>query len=276
MARLVASVLVRNEDVFIERAIRNVAAVCDKIHVVDQESTDRTGEILRSLARELDHLDVVRSSDASDSHRALEEYAGTETWVLGVDGDELYDQRGLVELKAQLLGGAHADVFRLKGHVLNSDELDLEAGTASGYLAPPSRPVTKLFNMAALESWTGCLERLHGGEPMFRSGYDWDSMRYLSEERDWDADPLRLLHVCFLRRSSVEDHEPGRGRPSLWETGEFRRGLGGLLKKHRYLRHVDPRIREYNKQGRNWKDEWYRRGSRVTIDATPFIGVRPL
>ncbi|MDH4347155.1 MAG: hypothetical protein OEW31_12550, partial [Thermoleophilia bacterium] len=61
MARLVASVLVRNEDVFIERAIRNVAAVCDKIHVVDQESTDRTGEILRSLARELDHLDVVRS-----------------------------------------------------------------------------------------------------------------------------------------------------------------------------------------------------------------------
>jgi glycosyltransferase involved in cell wall biosynthesis len=269
--QLVGSVLVRNEDAFVEQVIRNAAAVCDRIHVVDQESSDRTGEILHALAGELGIVDVVRSPDAGDSHRVLEQYAGTATWVLGVDGDELYDPRGLARLRAELDAGTHADVFRLKGHVLNCDELDIDAGSASGYMAPPSRPVTKLFNMAALASWAGCLERLHGGDPVFRPGYGWESMRYLSDAADWDDDPLRLLHVCFLQRSSVEPHQPGRGRPSLWETGEFRRGLRGRLRKRRYLRHVDPRIREYNRVGRNWKDEWYRRGPRVTVDASPFV-----
>ena len=39
---IVGIVLVRNEDVFVEQAIRNVAAFCDRIHVADHVSTDRT------------------------------------------------------------------------------------------------------------------------------------------------------------------------------------------------------------------------------------------
>ena len=33
--RLVGSVLVRNEDVYVERAIRNALTVCDRVHVLD-------------------------------------------------------------------------------------------------------------------------------------------------------------------------------------------------------------------------------------------------
>jgi hypothetical protein len=40
--RVVGIVLVRNEDMFVERAIRNVAAFCDRIHAVDHVSTDST------------------------------------------------------------------------------------------------------------------------------------------------------------------------------------------------------------------------------------------
>ena len=94
MTQIVGSILVRNEDVFVERAVRNVAAFCDRIHAVDHVSTDRTWEILRALARELDHLDVRRSRNAAVAHRLLAPYAGTDTWVLGVDGDELYDPAG--------------------------------------------------------------------------------------------------------------------------------------------------------------------------------------
>ena len=61
MTQIVGSVLVRNEDVFVEQSIRNVVAFCDRIHAVDHVSTDRTWEILRSLAQEFDHLDVRRS-----------------------------------------------------------------------------------------------------------------------------------------------------------------------------------------------------------------------
>jgi Glycosyl transferase family 2 len=261
--------LVRNEDVFVERAVRNVAAFCDRIFAVDHLSNDGTAEILDRLARDLDHFTVQRSSDAADSHRLLEPYAGTATWAFGVDGDELYDPSALTQLREELESGAHDDVFRLKGHVLNCDELDEAAGLAWGYLAPPSRPVTKLFNLAAVDSWTGCLERLHDGAAVFRPGFDWDSLRYRSEGSDWSSDPLRMVHVCFLRRSSADaDDTPRKGLP---ETGAWRRGPGGFFDRLRRRRHLDPRIKEYNRSGTSWKQEWYARGPRVSVDARPFL-----
>jgi 3-deoxy-D-manno-octulosonate 8-phosphate phosphatase KdsC-like HAD superfamily phosphatase len=75
--RIVGSVLVRNEDVHIERAIRNAADACDRIHVLDHLSNDRTPEILAALSAELEHVEVRRSADAGDSHRDLEQYVGT-------------------------------------------------------------------------------------------------------------------------------------------------------------------------------------------------------
>ena len=269
--QVVGIVLVHNEDLFVEQAVRNVAAFCDRIHVVDHVSTDGTQEILRRLALDLDIVTVERSSDAADSHRAIEAYAGTPTWVLGVDGDELYDPVALARLRGELEAGAHADVFRLKGHVLNCDDLDEVEGLATGYLAPPSRPVTKIFNMGAVETWTGCLERLHDGNAVFRPGFDWNSLRYLSEGIEWDSDPLKMIHVCFLRRSSQDTGEHPSTRLGLPETGAWRRGPRGFLHRLRRRRHLDPRIKEYARAGSSWKQEWYARGPRVTVDARPFF-----
>jgi hypothetical protein len=268
---VVGVVLVRNEDVFVEQAIRNIAAFCDRIYAVDHLSTDRTPEILRRLVSELDHFTVQRSSDAGDSHRSLEAYAGTSTWAFGVDGDELYDSAALALFRADLDAGAHADVFRLKGHVLNCAELDESRALAKGYLAPPSRPVTKLFNMAGVKSWTGCLERLHNGEAEFRPGYGWDSLRYLSEEAEWEFDPLRMLHTCFVRRSSGDPSDAAPVRRGLPETGAYRRGWRGLAHRLRRQRYIDPRIREYQRSGSGWKQEWYARGPVVEVDARPFF-----
>jgi hypothetical protein len=273
--QVVGVVLVRNEDVFVEQSIRNIAAFCDRIHTVDHLSTDRTPEILRRLASELEHLTTQRSSDAGDSHRVLERYAGTATWAFGVDGDELYDPAALQRLRADLDDGAHSDVFRLKGHVLNCDQFDEAKVIARGYLAPPSRPVTKLFNMSAVDSWTGCLERLHDGHVAFRSGYDWGSLRYLSEGSDWDSDPLRMLHTCFLQRSSEDPADGTRVRRGLPETGAYRRGPRGFAHRLRRRRYIDPRIKEYQRSGSGWKQEWYARGPVVEIDARPFFGATP-
>lgn len=269
--KIVGSVLVRNEDVFIERAIRNVATFCDRIHAVDHTSTDGTWDILRALAAELDHLDVHRSRNSIDAHRLLEPYAGSETWVIGVDGDELYDPDGLSRLRADLLEGAHADVFRLKGHVLNCDVLDEHEHRASGWLAPPSRPITKLFNFGAVESWTDNPEPLQAGRAVFHDGYHWESRRDLAESTTWETDPLRCLHVCFLQRSSSDGTEAAEGRKSLAESREFDRGLVASIR--RLVRRPRPpvNIAELEARGTNWKREWYARGERVTVDAKPFL-----
>ena len=154
---------------FVERAVRT----SPRSAIASTRSTtlDRPHwEILCGLARELDHLDVRRSRNAASAHRLLAPYAGSDTWVLGVDGDELYDPAGLARFRADLLEGAHVDVFRVKAHVLNCDELDVDRGRASGWLAPPSRPVTKLFNFAVLQSWTESHRPAAGRAAVFSRG----------------------------------------------------------------------------------------------------------
>jgi hypothetical protein len=270
VTEIIGSILVRNEDVFVERAIRNVASFCDRIYVHDHVSSDGTWTIVQRLSSELEHLEAHRSRRTSDSQKPLERYAGTRTWVLGVDGDELFDPAALTRLRAALMAGEHDDVFRLKAHVLNCDGLDRERGTASGYMAPPSRPITKLFNFAAVSSWTGSSHRLHDGRPVFRSGFHWDSMRYLSETLAWDEDPLRCLHVCFLPRSTRDTGEAERLNPV--ETASYDRTLVGRLKRLLRAPAIDPKTVELHRSGTTWKREWYARGERVTLDASPFLG----
>ena len=263
--QVVGIVLVRNEDLFVERAIRNVAEFCDRIHAVDHVSTDRTWDVLQSLSAEYDHVDVRRSHHARDSHRLVEPYAGTETWVFGVDGDELYDPERLDGFRDELLGGSYAHAFKIASNVVNCVEIDEERRTASGYPSPPSRSITKLYNFAAIDSWHGDeSERLHGGKITFRSGYDESAVDNIGERLSWDETPLRCLHACFLRRSSVEParSEPS-ARPILEETAMQDRSWRGELKRR--LRGRQP------PQVSDWKREKYMRGGLVSVDAAPFL-----
>jgi hypothetical protein len=264
---IVGIVLVRNEDLFVEQAIRNVVEFCDVIHAVDHVSTDRTWESLAALSREFDHLDARRTHHADDSHALIERYAGTETWVFGVDGDELYDPARLVGFRHELRAGAYGNVFKIASNVVNCVDLDLERQTATGYPSPPSRSITKLYNFAAIESWTGDgSERLHGGTLVFRDGYDEGAVDNIGERLSWEETPLRCLHQCFLRRSTHDPDESGReptGRPILMESAMHDRTWRGALKRRlRGRRKLDASA---------WKQEKYMRGDLVTVDASPFF-----
>jgi hypothetical protein len=260
--QIVGVVLVRNDDLYVEQAVRNVAAFCDRIHAFDHVSTDRTWEILQSLECEYDHLDATRTRHAGDSHAALERYAGTRTWVFGVDGDELYDSARLNDFRQELLGGSFDGVFKVASNVLNCVELDRGRRLATGYLSPPSRSITKLYNYAAIHAWKGDgSERLHGGEISFRPGYDEGSVDNISERLTWDETTLRCLHACFVQRSSRDGE--AEARPILMESGLQDRSWRGALK--RGLRGRRP------PRDSAWKREKYMRGELVTVDASPFL-----
>jgi len=261
---VVGIVLVRNEDVFVEQAVRNIAEFCDRIHAVDHVSSDGTWDILQRLAREYLHLDARRAHHAGESHKLIEQYAGTSTWVFGVDGDELYDAARLEGFREDLLGGGYDGVFKVASNVLNCVELDPER--ARGYLSPPSRSITKLYNFAAIDEWRGDgSERLHGGRILFRDGYDEGSVDNIGERIGWDETPLRCLHACFLRRSSSERPRSGEphARPILEETQLQDRSWRGDLKRR--LRRRRPPDESA------WKREKYMRGDLVSLDASPFL-----
>lgn len=262
LAQIVGVVLVHNDDLLVEQAIRNVAAFCDRIHAFDHASSDRTPEILRSLEREYDHLDVTRTHHAADSHRALERYAGTPTWVFGVDGDELYDPARLRNFRTDLLAGEYDGAFKVASNVLNCVAVDRVARTATGYPSPPSRSITKLYNYSAIDAWSGDgSERLHGGTIEFKPGYDESSVENIGERLSWDETPLRCLHMCFVRRSSLDGE--AELRPILMESGMHDRSWRGALKR-RLLGRRPP-------EESAWKRDKYMRGTLVTVDATPFL-----
>jgi hypothetical protein len=262
--RLVAVSLLHNEDVHAERVIRNVAAVCDWLHVADHVSRDGTWEIVSGLAEELANVDAVRVRNAALSHELVTPYAGTDTWVLSADGDEIFDPAGLRRLRAELESGGYADRFRLFPAMLHCVSIDVAAMTAIGYLAPPARSGPKLFNFAAIDLWPRVYrERLHEGEPVFRDGWHWESTAQLGIERGWDESPLRCLHACFVRRSSLDN--PDGVRLNIAEGDTYRRDVVGGLR----------RLRRHRRTGLAWKLEKYAVGPLVGKDASQFLTPLP-
>jgi hypothetical protein len=261
--KVVGIMLVHNEDEFVEQALRNLAPFCDRLHVADHMSADGTWDAIARVASEFDHVEPVRLRSTGESHALVERYAGTDTWVFGVDGDELYDPAGLARFREELEEGRHRGWFSIKANALNVTELDSGRATATGYLAPPSRSVTKLFNFAAIDSWTQCHRQyMHDGEIAFRPGYDRESIELLGERCAWEESALRCLHVCFLRRSSLDPSDAeGHGRLSPIELGGKRRSwLTSIVDRLRWSAPASP-----------WKDDKYRRGDLVTKDASPFF-----
>jgi len=261
--RVVAIVLLHDEDVYAERVVRNVAGFCDRVHVADHASTDRTWEIVSGLAAELDNVEAARISHAARSHDLVQPYVGTHTWVMSPDGDELFDPAGLRRMRAELESGRYDDSFRLFPGMLHCVSVDEQAMTATGYLAPPALAGPKLFNFAALESWDRVYrERLHEGEPVFRDGWSWKSVAKLDRTYEWDENPFRVLHACFVPRSS-HDSAGEHVRLNIAEANTYRRDLRGSIA--RLVRGADKPAQP------SWKLEKYKRGPLVTKDASAFL-----
>jgi glycosyltransferase involved in cell wall biosynthesis len=261
--RIVGISLVRDEDRFVERAVRNVFGFCDELILVDHRSKDRTPEILERLAAESPIPAALhRVDDPAASHDLIKGLAGEDVWVFGVDGDELYDPRGLERLRERLLAGEAAEDWLLRANMLHCVELDEERGVATGYLSPPAPSVSKLFNFARIEAWAGDNpERLHDPSGLvFKPGAG-PRKRELNREYAWGDSPFRALHVCFLRRSSRQRF--GGARINIPDRLAPRRAP---VRAWRALREVLGRP-----PGGAYK-EHYRAGELVTLDARPFLG----
>jgi glycosyltransferase involved in cell wall biosynthesis len=263
LTQIIGIVLVRNEDLFVRQAVENILDFCDRIFLVDNGSTDGTPGLLISLAsRHSAKLSYHRISHPSESHELIKPYAGGENWIFGVDGDEIYDAERLAEFRPRLLAGEFSKHWMVLGNVLHCTELDAKRGKASGHLSPPSRSITKLYNFSAITAWDGdTVERLHGGNVHFRPGFGHDGKRNLERESDWDAAPLRCLHLCFLRRSSADSKKPA-ARENIMEL--HRGGLTGKLRRllNRLLLRKNPS---------RWKQDRYCRGPLTTVETRSFF-----
>jgi len=261
-AQIVGIVLVRNEDLFVGQAVRNAAALCDRIILCDHHSADRTPQILADLASAIPGAEFHRLEHPKESQELLKPFVGTAAWIFGVDGDEIYDVEGLRRFRQRLLGGEFDQAWQVKSNVVHCEELDLERRMARGFASPPCRSMVKLYNFAAIDAWEGeTVERLHGGEIRFRPGFSRESIRSLHHEQEWKTADLRCLHLCFLQRSS-RDTGDSRTRESFVEFKS-----GGLPALFRRL----VGLLQGRKAASRWKQEHYRKGDLVIVPTDAFF-----
>lgn len=208
--KIVGIFMVKNEDVYIEQAVRNVAEFCDIVYVDDNESSDQTPEILARLAKEFDHIHVRTITDTKQSNDNLVQYFDTDTWVFAVDGDELYDPQGLRDMRTRLEEGEFDDSWMIYGNCIHVTKFDNASKVATGFLSPPSKSMTKLYNFSLISDFPILNERLHG-HPVFKDGNQNTDERKLSlnEQSPWEESIFRCSHMAFVKRSSTST-PPGR------------------------------------------------------------------
>jgi hypothetical protein len=262
VTRIIGVGLFRDEDLFVERAVRNVFGFCDELILVDHRSRDRTPQILEGVARESPvPTSVHRVQEASESHDFIKGYAGQDVWAFGLDGDELYDPRGLERFREQLLAGEAVDAWNIRSNMLHCVELEEERGVATGYLSPPAPSVSKIFNFRLIDAWDGDNpERLCDPSGLvFKRGVE--PRKYeLNKTVTWEDSPFRCLHVCFLRRSSRQKEAgprmnvPDRTAPRRAPVRAWRAFLEAIGRP----------------PAGTYKDH-YRVGDLVTVDVAPLL-----
>jgi hypothetical protein len=259
--RVIGIALVRDEDLFVEQALCNVLGFCDELIVADHRSRDGTRGILARLETEHpDRIKVHQVADPGESHDLVAHYAGDRVWVLGVDGDELYDPARLSVFRDRLVGGEFDDWWLIRSNALHAVDLDDERRQARGYMSPPAPSMVKLHNFAMIESWDGRHpERLHGRNGLrFKPGHEGRKLE-LQKVLGWEESPLRCLHVCFLRRSTRE--RTARARVNIPDRNAPRR----LPRRLWYRALLAAGIEQSA-----WKEN-YRKGEIVAVDAAPFF-----
>lgn len=183
-----------------------------------------------------------------------------------MDGDEIYDPKGLAELREPLRNGTYDDVWRVYGHVLNVKSWDQKRNQVTGYSSPPARPMTKLFNLEWIESWKGCPQRLHGGELRLKDERGpTESVLAFFHKQSWEESCFRCLHMVFIKRTSARSTGVFRGCPA----DEIHKELlcANFIQRLNFFVYQNLRVLT----GRSGKHRAYRKGPSVTRSTEPFF-----
>ena len=263
MSELIGVFLVKNEEHFIAWSLMNVVDSCDHIIVLDNLSTDRTKEIVQNVARLHSHIEIIDVKNANKTQKYLEQYFGTETWVLGVDGDEIHDPIGLAQLRMRIGRGEFDGYWSVSSTYLHVTEFDFPKSVACGYISPPAKAGLKLYNFNAIENWQSKWrkrERLHGKGLVFRDGYSKQQTYSFSKHYSWDTADFRCMHLCFMKRSPKDNHDYPFNRISDRKNPA----------ESKLLRRITRKIEQMNPRSSDYRTKRYARGTVSRFDISNF------
>ena len=235
----------------------NAINFCDEILILDNMSEDSTQEIVARIANSFEHIEVIQVRNCNNTHKYVEKYAGSPTWILKIDGDEILDPIGLHELRRELKLGTYNGYWGMLSSMLNVVGIDFEQAKAFGFNV--ARQGTVLYNFNAIDSWRQVkTERLRGDNKVFRPNY---SESQIHKTLDWKSSNFRALHLCFMPRSPIDMTEFKRfeldGRKNPREKLFYKQAK-------RYI------FKSYYRNRPSFKNSTYTQGNYEVVDISNF------
>lgn len=206
MTSIVGVCLVKNEQNFVAWALMNVVQFCDKILVMDNMSEDRTKEIVDSIAAQYNHIEVIQVKHGHKTHKFIEDYVNSSSWILKIDGDEIYDPVGLTTLRKKLLEGEFDQYWSVQAYSTHVLGINFEKSISFGFVPPDAEPGLFMVNMNSMVKWRAKnKERLHGHKNIvFKPGFSRDRVYCYWKEKSWTESEFKVLHLCFLPRTTIK------------------------------------------------------------------------
>ena len=210
MNEIIGICLFKNEDIYAKRVVSNIIDFCDKLIIIDNESTDDTLEIVRDNFSRNFKVKIIRCSNHAQTGKYTYEFFKTKTFLFAVDGDEIYDPVGLERIRKDIKDGVYDSSWKISGNSFHVEEWTDD--WISGFTCPPNKHVVKLYNFNVIDDWIQG-ERLHGmGVSPYPSYIESQiDVKFCNEKGQpqnqiipWGFSNLRCLHTCFMPRSSKD------------------------------------------------------------------------
>jgi glycosyltransferase involved in cell wall biosynthesis len=201
--KVVVVSMVKDEERYIGAAMYAVRDFADHVVVIDTGSTDATVDRAEAALAGSVTYEIHSEPILTRTHRFVEGYVGTDTWVFGVDGDEVFDKSGLETVKEELAEFDYC--WQVKGVYLHATQVDRDSGTVTGYMGPPSWNPTKLYNFRQIKAWPSDGERTLFHCKTLETGEH--AMRDTAYVVPWVHSPLRCLHMRHMQGNRLNPED---------------------------------------------------------------------
>ena len=205
MSGISVHMIVKNEDSWVWFALNSVLGLADQVFITDTGSSDKTIQVIESIASPKITLSRIQASSPKDLTRArIEQIQRTQTeWFWVLDGDEVYTDRGVQEIAKAVKANYHG--IAVRRYDLLGDIYHRQRESVGQYqlLGQRGHLVTRLVRKSAFPS-------LHLVHPYPLEAYvDQEGRVIHSYNQDkWYITSNHLYHAMYLKRSSLGSNLP--------------------------------------------------------------------
>lgn len=202
---ITAHIVVKNEDQWLYYALKSILPHADQILLCDTGSSDHTLDIIRSFSSPKIKFSQtnISSPDELTTLRNEQIKLTNTPWLWVVDGDEIYPEDTIAEIKSYLTDDCHG--IAVRRYDLLGDVYHRQVETVGEYqlLGQKGHLVTRLINLRAFPG-------LHVARPYPLEAYLDNKNRVIHsyDISKWKVTHSYLYHAMYLKRSSLGSRLP--------------------------------------------------------------------